>query len=60
MSHTFYVTASYVAAFAVTIGLTLWVWLDHRGRHRELERLEAAGIRRRSARTDDASAGDAR
>ena len=54
MSHTFYVMASYIAAFAVTAGLVLWVWLDHRGRHRELEQLEAAGIRRRSARTEDA------
>lgn len=53
MSHTFYVTASYIAAFSVTIGLVLWVFLDHRGRHRELERLEAAGIRRRSARTEE-------
>lgn len=54
MSHTFYVAASYAAAFVVTIGLALWVWLDHRGRHRELEQLEAAGIRRRSAKAGDA------
>ena len=54
MSHAFYVTASYIAAFAVTFGLVLWVWLDHRARHRELEQLEAAGIRRRSARSEDA------
>ena len=54
MSHTFYVTASYIAAFSVAIGLSFWVWIDHRGRHRELERLEAAGIRRRSARAEDA------
>ena len=54
MSHAFYVTGSYIAAFAVTFGLVLWVWLDHRGRRRELDRLEAAGIRRRSARTEDA------
>lgn len=49
MSHAFYVTASYVAALAVTAGLVLWVWLDHRARRRELAQLEAAGIRRRSA-----------
>lgn len=54
MSHTFYVTASYVAAFAVTFGLVAWVFIDHRGRHRELERLEAAGVRRRSAGAGDA------
>ena len=52
MSHTFYVAVSYVAAFAVTLGLVLWVWLDHRGRRREIEQLEAAGIRRRSARSE--------
>ena len=53
MSHAFYVAVSYIAAFAVTLGLVVWVWLDHRGRERELERLEAAGIRRRSARAGD-------
>ncbi|WP_411037181.1 heme exporter protein CcmD [Shinella sp. BYT-45] len=53
MSHAFYVMASYAAAFAVAIGLVLWVFIDHRGRRRELERLEAAGIRRRSARGGD-------
>lgn len=52
MSHAFYVTASYAAAFAVTLGLVVWVWLDHRARHREIEQLEAAGIRRRSARSE--------
>ncbi len=53
MSHAFYVTASYIAAFAVTFGLIGWVFIDHRSRHRELERLEAAGIRRRSARAEE-------
>ncbi|RFZ86410.1 heme exporter protein CcmD [Shinella sp. WSJ-2] len=53
MSHAFYVTASYIAAFAVTFGLVGWVFIDHRNRHRELERLEAAGIRRRSARAEE-------
>ena len=50
MSHAFYVTASYLAAAGISLGLVLWVWLDHRGRQRELARLEAAGIRRRSDR----------
>lgn len=53
MSHAFYVAVSYIAAFAVTFGLIGWVFIDHRGRHRELERLEAAGIRRRSARAEE-------
>ena len=52
MSHAFYVAVSYIAAFAVTLGLVVWVWLDHRARHREIEQLEAAGIRRRSARSE--------
>ena len=54
MSHAFYVAASYGAAFAVTLGLVLWVFLDHRARQREIAQLEAAGIRRRSARREDA------
>ena len=54
MSHAFYVNASYIAAVAIVLGLVLWVWLDHRSRRSELERLEAAGIRRRSARAEDA------
>ena len=54
MSHTFYVTVSYIAAFAVTFGLIAWVWLDHRARQRELAQLEAAGIRRRSAQNETA------
>ena len=49
MSHLFYVVASYAAAAAVTVGLVAWVVLDGRARRSELARLEAAGIRRRSA-----------
>ncbi len=54
MSHAFYVAISYAATFAVALGLVLWVFIDHRARHREIEQLEAAGIRRRSARSEDA------
>jgi len=54
MSHAFYVTLSYLAAFGISLGLVLWIWLDHRGRRQELARLEAAGIRRRSARPGEA------
>ena len=54
MSHPFYVAVSYIAAFAVTFGLIAWVWLDHHARQRELAQLEAAGIRRRSARSGGA------
>ncbi|MCP8894897.1 heme exporter protein CcmD [Shinella daejeonensis] len=57
MSHAFYVAVSYAATFATVAGLVLWVWLDHRARRRELEQLEAAGVRRRSARPAAKSGG---
>ena len=49
MNHLFYVVASYAAAAATVVGLVAWVALDGRARRSELARLEAAGIRRRSA-----------
>ncbi|MDX3927453.1 MAG: heme exporter protein CcmD [Shinella sp.] len=52
MTHVFYVAASYAAAAGVVAALVLWVWLDGRGRRRELAVLDAAGIRRRSASGD--------
>ncbi|MBB4291771.1 heme exporter protein D [Rhizobium leguminosarum] len=53
MTHAFYVYASYGFAALVTVAVTLWTWADGRARRRELASLEAAGIRRRSARTGD-------
>ncbi|MND91867.1 Heme exporter protein D (CcmD) [compost metagenome] len=50
MSHTFYISASYVVAAVITLCLIGWVWLDGRARQKELAELEASGIRRRSAR----------
>ncbi|NNG74018.1 heme exporter protein CcmD [Rhizobium laguerreae] len=50
MTHAFYVYASYGFAALVTIVVTVWTWADGRARRRELAALEAAGIRRRSAR----------
>ncbi|MDM9624283.1 heme exporter protein CcmD [Rhizobium sp. S152] len=52
-SYAFYVYGSYLFAGAITIGVTLWTWLDGRARRRELAALEASGIRRRSARTSN-------
>ena len=49
MSHLFYVAAAYGAAAAIVLGLIGWVALDGRARRRELDMLEAAGIRRRSS-----------
>jgi heme exporter protein D len=49
MSHAFYVYSAWgisVVVLAVTIG---WIWLESGRLQRELKRLEAQGIRRRSA-----------
>ncbi|MBX5220846.1 MULTISPECIES: heme exporter protein CcmD [unclassified Rhizobium] len=53
MTHAFYVYASYGIAALVTLAVILWTWADGRARRRELASLEAAGIRRRSARPKD-------
>ena len=53
MSHTFYIAMSYGIAGLVSLCLIGWVWLDGRARRRELAQLEAAGIRRRSAKTPE-------
>ncbi len=50
MTHTFYISASYIVAAIVILCLIGWVWLDGRARQKELAELEASGIRRRSAR----------
>lgn len=46
-----YVVASYLITLIAMIVIIGWVLLDSRSRQRELKRLEASGIRRRSART---------
>jgi heme exporter protein D len=53
MSHTFYIAMSYGIAGLVSLCLIAWVWLDGRARRRELAQLEAAGIRRRSAKVPE-------
>jgi heme exporter protein D len=54
-SYAFYVYGSYAFAGLVTVAITLWTWLDGRARRSEMAVLEASGIRRRSARTGQAS-----
>lgn len=49
MTHAAYVVASYGIATVTVLVLILWVLADGRSRRRELQALEAAGIRRRSA-----------
>lgn len=48
-AHALYVAAAYAASALGVLGLIFWVVLDARGRRRDLEFLEAAGVRRRSA-----------
>ncbi|MBP1888293.1 heme exporter protein CcmD [Sinorhizobium mexicanum] len=52
-SYSIYVYGSYGLAALVMIGVTLWTWADGRARQKELAELEAAGLRRRSARPKD-------
>lgn len=47
-THALYVTAAYAVSALGLTGLVAWILLDRRGRSREIERLEAAGVRRRS------------
>jgi heme exporter protein D len=58
MTHTFYITASYIVAAIVILCLIGWVWLDGRARQKELAELEASGIRRRSAKPPAVETGE--
>ena len=49
MDHAFYVYASWGIAALVLIAVTGYTWLESRRLRKELGRLEAQGIRRRSA-----------
>lgn len=49
-THDLYVAAAYGIAVLVLGCLIGWILLDQRARRRELAELEAAGVRRRSAR----------
>ena len=51
-----YVIASYVVTIIAMIVIIGWVLLDSRGRQKELKKLEAAGIRRRSAQAPQKAA----
>lgn len=50
MDHAFYVDLSYILTALIVLVLTGWTYLDGRARQREMAELEAAGIRRRSAK----------
>jgi len=49
MDHSTFVFAAYAVSAVTLIIICAWVWVDSRGRQKELKELEAAGIRRRSA-----------
>lgn len=48
--HALYVFAAYAITVVAVAGLIGWLLVDQRARKRELAELEAAGIRRRSAK----------
>jgi heme exporter protein D len=48
MTHTLYVAAAYGVTVVALGGLLGWILIDLRSRKRELARLEAQGVRRRS------------
>ena len=50
-SHAFYVYSAWSIGAATLIAVTTYVWLESVRLKRELARLEAQGIRRRSAAT---------
>ncbi len=56
--HAPYIIGSYAVVALVVAGLIAWVLIDGRRLAREIERLEAQGVRRRSARGRDETAGD--
>jgi len=56
MTHIVYIALSYGFAAVIVAALICWTWLDGRARKREMAALEAAGIRRRSARHMDGGA----
>lgn len=53
MTHMTYVIASYAISALVLTGMITWILLDQRTQRRELQRLEAQGVRRRSRRVQE-------
>lgn len=47
-AHALYVTAAYGISALALAGLIAWVLLDQRARRREMSKLQAIGMRRRS------------
>jgi heme exporter protein D len=53
MDHAFYVEAAWIVTALVAAATAIGVWLDGRRLQRDLKRLEAQGVRRRSAPSGD-------
>jgi heme exporter protein D len=51
--HATFIFSAYGATLAVLAALVLWVRLDYRAQQRALGALEAQGVMRRSARTEN-------
>ena len=49
--HTDFIIAAYAIAALVIIGLIVWVELDNRAQRRQLKKLHAHGVTRRSGQT---------
>ncbi len=49
-THATFIIAAYAVAVAVVAVLVGWVWADHRAQKRQLAKLEAGGVTRRSDR----------
>jgi heme exporter protein D len=53
-THGLFVAAAYACSAIGIAGLIVWILADQHYRRRELARLEASGVRRRSERPGDA------
>jgi heme exporter protein D len=51
--HAAFIVISYVVVCAIVVLLVAWIMSDYRRQLRTLQRLEAEGVTRRSARPDD-------
>jgi heme exporter protein D len=58
--HAGFIWLSYGATILAVAGLLIWVFADERGQRQRLADLERRGIRRRSAASSRAGAGDMR
>jgi heme exporter protein D len=52
MDHPWFVATAYGISAIVIAGLILWIVLDGRAQRRDIAKLEASGVRRRSSRDE--------